>query len=285
MVKNIYMVHIVMLSLALSIILSIMIVPSMATEPDNIDSGDSDIVDEYGTQIIGGSSDDSTGGRGVVTCEPVVNIAKAEKQKSVLRNNSTTSFTISDTDFGIYFINVLGREDEGDVILRAESLYDTSKCRKVIPDVPGKIYKNVNIWLGSPMIKGSIINFQVENSWLKDNNIEKQNITIFQWNKIEAKWNRLQSDIVGEDDTYTYFESITNGLSQFAITGITPETKLGVTSSSGYPKDTYPPTSSTIKGIGNGTIIGIGILVIIGIIVGFVLIKNKEQEKINDNKK
>lgn len=248
---------------------------SVASEDNNIVTGSDantqdTTIDEYDNNIATGSSDDSMGGRGVVTCEPPINVVKIVRQKHGLMDNYQSIYTISDPDFGIYSISFVGKENESDIVMRAESLNDISKCRKVIPAVPGKIYKNTNVWLGSSLIKDAIIKFKVENTWLEDNNVSTPNVNVFQWNKYDQRWEVLDTKPTGEDNTYTYFESKANGLSQFAITGIRSEDDLKILTEN--PENIIP--SISFKGDNNIKIItGIFTVMIIGLIAAFYIIK------------
>ncbi len=261
-------------------LLSILNVSAVAIEysGDNNDNSIQDTtIDEYenniATEIATGSSDESIGGRGVVTCEPPINVAKIARQKHGLMGNYQTIYTISDPDFGIYSISFVGKENESDIIMRAESLNDISKCRKVVPAVPGKIYKNTNIWLGSSLIKDAMIKFKVENTWLEDNNVSTPNVNVFQWNKYEQRWDVLDTKPTGEDNTYTYFESKTNGLSQFAITGIRSEDDLKILTENAeniIPSIPFRSGNNNIK-----IITGIFTVMIIGLITAYYIIKRK----------
>ena len=268
------------IGLVLSIsILSVSAMAEYSENHSNIGTGDNtqyDIIaeDEYENNIAEGGSGDSLGGRGVVTCEPPINVAKIERQKHGIMDNYQSTYTISDPDFGIYSISFIGKENESDIIMRAESLNDISKCRKVIPTVPGKIYKNTNVWLGSSLIQDAIIKFKVENAWLEDNNVSTPNVNVFQWNKYDQRWEVLDTKPTGEDSIYTYFESKANGLSQFAITGIRSEDDLKILTD--YPADRANPIYIPKSGNNIKIITGIFAILIIGLTGAYYIIKKKK---------
>lgn len=237
----------------------------------------SSVADEYEEKLgdqIRGTSDTSTGGRGVVTCEPATNVEKVERYKQNMIKDSVNMYPIADPEFGIYFVAFIGQEDENDVAMRAEFLNTSSKCKNVTQDIPGIIYKNINVWLGSPTIKDAIIRSRVENSWLKDNSISVQNVSVFRWNKQERKWNILETQIIHRDDTYTYFESKANGLSQFVISGLVPEVAAEIINN---PEWKETPIASEIESVRmTKTITGIFITLIIGIMVAYLILKKKK---------
>jgi clumping factor A len=102
-----------------------------------------------------------------------------------------------------------------------EELKNTSTL--VSTPAPGKIYKNVNIWVGEgaglpTALKDGIVGFRVEKSWIKEQNISDSLITL---QRYDNGWQSLSTKKVGEDDNYVYFEAETPGYSCFAITDYT----------------------------------------------------------------
>lgn len=239
------------------------------------------LADEYeerpGEGIIIGDSGLSTGGHGVVTCEPFANVEKIARYKQNMMKDSVNYYPITDQDFGIYYVSFVGGEDENDVAMRAEFLNSSSKCINVSQDIPGTIYKNINVWIGSPIIKDAIIRFKIENAWLKTNDISVQNFSAFQWNKNDNKWKILETKIIHMDDTYTYFESKANGLSQFALSGLTPEIASEIINNPEF-KESPTIEVSPKTGFTNRVkiISGIFIFLIIGIIAAYFVVKRKK---------
>lgn len=246
------------------LILSVLTVSSMADEYE----------DDHITDVGTGDSGPSIGGGGVVTCEPSTNVVNIERYKQNMLKDSVYIHTFSNQGFGIYAISFIGQEDENDVALRAEYLNDSSKCRNVTSDIPGNVYKNVNVWVGTPMIRDVIINFEVEKSWLQNSGISSQNIGMFLWNKKEGIWKMLETKVIEDDDTYVYFESKANNLAQFAISGLTPELMSEIANN---PELKETPIISIATGSSNNikTITGIFMTMIIGIIVAYFIAKKK----------
>ena len=59
------------------------------------------------------------------------------------------------------------------------------------------------------------IRFKVEQTWMKENNIDKETIVLMKYHNNE--WQKLPTTVISEDAVYVYFESELDGLSTFAI--------------------------------------------------------------------
>jgi PGF-pre-PGF domain-containing protein len=59
------------------------------------------------------------------------------------------------------------------------------------------------------------IRFKVEQTWMKENNIDKETIVLMKYHNNE--WQKLPTTVISEDAVYVYFESETTGFSTFAI--------------------------------------------------------------------
>ena len=75
-----------------------------------------------------------------------------------------------------------------------------------VPELPaGRIYENVNIWVGykgagrSTSLKNGLVGFKVEKAWIKDNNVNESLITLQWYNK---SWVPLYTKKIGEDNNY-----------------------------------------------------------------------------------
>ena len=91
---------------------------------------------------------------------------------------------------------------------------------------PGRIYKNLNIWVGDKgaglpdYLDNAYIEFRVEKSWIEKKGINDSLITLLHYDK---KWNPLETEKMGENEQYIYFKAKTPGFSPFAITEYTGE--------------------------------------------------------------
>lgn len=185
----------------------------------------------------GTGSGSSTGGNGVITKEPLSNIAKSETQENNLIAGRAVTYTFSNPGIPIYQLVVTGEENENLVAIRVELLNGTSKLAG--ESAPGNVYANINIWSGSNNIDNILTKFRIENSWIGDNNIAKSDINLVRWN--QNKWVSLETKEIDEDDIYTYFEANTTGLFETNVTGLSTFALSSVKSTT--------PISTTLPGV------------------------------------
>ncbi len=186
---------------------------------------------------VGGTSGGGTGGGGVVTSEPYDNIDKMERYDNNLIANTPVTYRFKMPELGIYEIVITGKENENNIALRVEFLKGTSK--QVTVQAPGTVYKNINILAGTQRIKEALVRFRVENSWLGSNSLAASEVKLVKWDG--SKWMQLETAQKNKDDTYTYYETMTDTFSIFAITGL----KGGVITATPTPG----PTSTATPGV------------------------------------
>lgn len=91
---------------------------------------------------------------------------------------------------------------------------------------PGRIYKQLNIWLGNKgagredSLENAYTGFKVDKEWIKNNSVDESNITLLWYNSI---WEPLSTEKTGEDNDYVYFRAETSAYSCFAISEYTGE--------------------------------------------------------------
>jgi PGF-pre-PGF domain-containing protein len=188
----------------------------VSTPQQSSSSGGSSSSSSSGGSSSSSSSGGSSGGGGDVSSpESFSNIIKFERQTRDLVYNTPVTYSFSSAEFAIYQVLVTGSSNDVDVDMRVEHLKNVSDTINTIPE--GVIYANENVWLGSARINSVILRFRVKNSWLAANGLDKENIMLLRY---DAGWNNLQTNITNRDDNYTYFESISPGLSSFAIRGL-----------------------------------------------------------------
>lgn len=91
---------------------------------------------------------------------------------------------------------------------------------------PGRIYKQLNIWLGNKgagradSLKNAYTGFKVDKEWIRNSSVEESNITLLWY---DSKWKPLKTEKTGEDDDYVYFSAETTAYSCFAISEYTGE--------------------------------------------------------------
>ncbi|MCQ1536576.1 PGF-pre-PGF domain-containing protein [Methanosarcina sp. KYL-1] len=105
---------------------------------------------------------------------------------------------------------------------RTTTIAEVLKGKTTLASIPapGKVYKNVNIWVGDSgagmpeVLENGYIEFKVEKAWIENNDINESLISMLRYDK---KWEPLYTEKVGEDKQCTYFKSSTPGYSSFAI--------------------------------------------------------------------
>ncbi|MFU8767497.1 MAG: PGF-pre-PGF domain-containing protein, partial [Candidatus Methanoperedens sp.] len=144
------------------------------------------------------------------------NIQKAERYDKTILAGKPVIYTFTAPEHGVYKIVVTGEQNEYDITLRVEVLKGTSSTVSASP--PGAVYKNLNIVAGTKRIKDALIYFNVENSWLGNNNIAPGNVRLMHWD--DGKWVQLETTRLAKDDSFTYYEARTGRFSPFAIVGL-----------------------------------------------------------------
>jgi PGF-pre-PGF domain-containing protein len=91
---------------------------------------------------------------------------------------------------------------------------------------PGRVYKQLNIWLGNKgagredSLKNAYTGFKVEKEWIENNSVNESNVTLLWY---DSKWKPLSTEKTGEDKDYVYFRAKTTAYSCFAISEYTGE--------------------------------------------------------------
>jgi PGF-pre-PGF domain-containing protein len=126
-------------------------------------------------------------------------------------------------------------------------------------------------------LKDGSFQFKVDQSWLKENNIDKDKVTLLRYVESEngAKWVELPTSIVNTEGSYVNYQADLPGLSLFAVS---------VKSLVEQPKESIDKIFDKKIAI----IVGTGILVIILIIISLVIYlkrRNKNVLSVSDEKK
>jgi len=154
------------------------------------------------------------------------------------------------------------------------------KPATITKEISGKVYKYMNIDhenINDSDIDTAEIEFEVEKSWLTDNNLDPDSIKLMRYHNDD--WEILETEKTSETANYYYYKAKTPGFSYFAIVG-NPETATTTTTS------IATTTTTTISGTTTTTIpkegirkymkyICIGILAVIIIFLIFVFSKRK----------
>ncbi len=221
----------------------------------------------------GGSGSSTGGGGGVVSGEPFDNIEFQETRTVDFKAGVpvTVSFTLP--GHAVYELMITPNVSAGPTDVQIQQLKGTSKL--VSSQMPGSVYKNVNIWIGSPgfavpaNIREGIIRFRINNSWLTD---DIGDIGMMRWDG--SNWNPLDTGQKNKDDNVTYYEAMTTSFSPFAISGMggtvaTPGATQPVATPGAtvtVPPEQAPPINFALI---------IGVIVLIAIVAAALYLKRR----------
>ncbi|UGV41647.1 PGF-pre-PGF domain-containing protein [Methanococcoides orientis] len=164
-------------------------------------------------------SSSSSGGGGGSTGEAFDNIVFKDVKTENIVGGLTISYLFDDGQNAIQYINFSALRNSGRVSTTIEVL--KNKSAMVDESAPGIVYSNLNIWVGksgfatADNIAGPVIGFSVPKDWLAEDGIDENSIVLYRHS--EGKWNALDTEMIGEDGSYIYFEAETPGFSPFAI--------------------------------------------------------------------
>jgi len=121
-------------------------------------------------------------------------------------------------------ISAAGTPFSGLVIVPSAGAESVSVSVQVLagrpPGVPdptaGAVYSYVELEV-SVSVDNATINFLIPRSWLDQNSVDEDAITLLRW--ADGAWQELATTRTGEDPTYIHYSATTPGLSIFAIAG------------------------------------------------------------------
>ncbi|AKB78750.1 cell surface protein [Methanosarcina horonobensis HB-1 = JCM 15518] len=171
------------------------------------------------------SGGSSNGGGGGGSPEPAGNVEVKELSQAFITNGKAAQFDFTKNATCVVCISFNAKKTAGRTTAIAEQLKNKSTLVSGLPE--GKVYKYFNVWVGnsgfatSENIDNPALCFKVEKSWVQDNKINKDSITLNRYNN--KTWEKQPTNFSREDDKYLYFKSSVSGYSFFAITGKTTE--------------------------------------------------------------
>jgi PGF-pre-PGF domain-containing protein len=131
-------------------------------------------------------------------------------------------------------ISLLAKQVAYNVKITVETL--TNKPYATMPDPVGTAYKYLKITVSNipaTAIDKATIKFRVENSWLKENDVNPASVVMSR--NVGDKWEILPTHKVGYDGEYRYYEAETTGFSYFAVSA---------EKGSGYVEEAPAPTET-----------------------------------------
>lgn len=170
------------------------------------------------------------GDGGGTSGEEYNNIELKDVVREYINMGEETSYNFKEENNAIDVIKFTALKNAGEISATVEVLKGTSAMVKSTPS--GKVYKNMNIWVGksgfatSNNIEDLSIGFKVEKSWIEDNGIASSSIKLLRY--YNDKWTSLSTSKSSEDNKYIFFEAKTPGFSPFAITAEETEDLMGL---------------------------------------------------------
>jgi PGF-pre-PGF domain-containing protein len=170
----------------------------------------------------GGSHHSSSGGGGGGgSPEPAKNVEVKELCQVFITNGKAVQFDFTKNATCVVYVGFDAKKTVGKTTSIVEQLKNKSTLVSNLTE--GDVYKYFNVWVGnsgfasSENIENPTICFKVEKSWLQENNVAQDSITLNRYS--DKTWTQLPASLLKEDDKYLYFKSNVSGYSFFAITG------------------------------------------------------------------
>lgn len=169
----------------------------------------------------------SSGAGGGISGEKPANVLVKEPETLVIIKDINIRYEFTEEGNSIGYVEFTALKNSGKITTVIEALKDRSSFART--DAPGKIYQNVNIWVGKAgfatesNIADPIIGFKLPESWMANNDVNKTSVRLYRYSS--DVWTELPTKITNKDGQYVYFESETPGFSLFAISTAEPATE------------------------------------------------------------
>lgn len=165
----------------------------------------------------------SSGGNGGAggSPEPAKNVQVKELSQVFITNGKSIQFDFKRNTTCVVYVNFDAKKTVGKTTTIVEQLKDKSTLVSNLSE--GEVYKYFNVWVGnsgfatSSNIENPAICFKVEKSWLQDENIDQDSITLNSYSN--KTWEEIPVSLLKDDSRYLYFTADVSGYSFFAITG------------------------------------------------------------------
>ena len=120
---------------------------------------------------------------------------------------------IANDEIAIYEVTFSVKEDFTDAVFSVGKLISEPKDA-----YDGVVYQYGDIKhddVPNSAVKEAKIKFRVKNKWFKDNDLDKDTVALYRYH--DKKWQKLDTENIGTDKKYSYFESYSPGLSIYAV--------------------------------------------------------------------
>jgi PGF-pre-PGF domain-containing protein len=182
-------------------------------------------IDDESSGSSGSSSSSSSNSMGSgVSKEPAKNIEIKELSTRNIASGYHVTYDFLQNVTCITYIGFDPTKTSKKTTATVEVLKGKSIFAKKNP--PGRVYKQVNIWVGDKgaglpdSLKNGYAGFKVDKEWIKNSSVEESNIALLWY---DGKWKPLSTEKTGEDENYVYFRAKISGYSCFAISEYTGE--------------------------------------------------------------
>ncbi len=189
--------------------------------PSDEDSGSSSSGKGSGGKLSQSSGKGgSSGGTGGTESSPELqsNVEVKELAQAFVGYRDHVKFEFPEGATCVAYIEFDAKKTLGKITTIVEMLKTKSVLVSDLPE--GKVYKNMNAWMGtggvanSENLENAVVCFKVKKSWLDKSNAEQASVALWHYDKV---WNKLETKPVKEDDLYVYFEGKTPGFGNFVI--------------------------------------------------------------------
>ncbi|WP_179294055.1 PGF-pre-PGF domain-containing protein [Candidatus Methanoperedens nitratireducens] len=182
-------------------------------------------------QVGTSSSRGGGGGGGMAPSEDIGNIERREVREMDVLSRVSSAYVFRAAD-PVLVVTFESSASESEVPVSVEILKNRSKNIK--DDTPGKLYKYFNVFAGrsgfSKKVSNGVVAFRVNNSWLEENGLDPEDISMYKW---QGGWVKKETQIAERKSNYTYYASLTGNFSSFAIVGVKrPEVEIPVSNAS-----------------------------------------------------
>ncbi len=153
---------------------------------------------------------DSTHGGGTPT-----NKTKYTYRYTEMIKGKVHKIKLTNKEFGIKQILIEVKNKANNVRIEVAKL--SGKPASIVHEISGKVYQYINITaenLNDTNLESVKIRFNVTKEWLNENNYEKNEVHLYRY---KNEWQKLETEIIGEDSTYVEYEATSPGFSTFAI--------------------------------------------------------------------
>jgi len=160
----------------------------------------------------------STSDSGSALSEPET-LVEESRSYSEITPESGAIITNLEEDIGIKEIRIEVTSTASNV--KVEIKKHSGKPITILTEAPGIIYKYLEITTTNleDKLDKAVITIQVRKSWVSDNSIEKNQVTLFKFNENSNSWNGLAATYTNENEEFYFYETKLDSFSFFAISG------------------------------------------------------------------